>query len=308
QRGYFEVIGVESLSCAPRSGVVDPAGGLWAKPNHLLRSEPTNALTSKVFLVRAAAGVSYSYNAPTIARFVTLGGGPIPIGGGLLANLDAPTLADCITLDARLSWLSKAECVSAVNLALGSRQLSGQFDIDSTTAGQVRIVATLPTKGLGCEEGAPFGTGPFTCAPEGEEITCTLSDRLGNFTNAPLTPPAGGGGAPEPVCLLPRVASELAVRNNLSDPAADFSLWSWELPDPSSGSIALNLADDALGDLIHAETYPEGVLNVFARDVIGYEGLPVVGLVIQEFANGNVGGAYGNTTPVNAFQAVVAPD
>ena len=304
QRGYFEVIGVESLSCKPEGGVTHIDGDRWLKAGPSFRSAPTNQLAVKTFLVRAAAGISYAYDAPAISRFVSVGGGPVDVPGGLLGNLDAPTLADCISYRGdSLTRLTPGECVGAVNLALATARLSAQFDIDPTTAGETRVVATLPTRNLNCADGEPYGTGPFSCDPEGEEIYCTVSDRSGNADDNPLVPP--GGGTPESTCLLPRTASELSIRETFAAPAGDFSLWTWQLPDPSAGSVSLDLARNAEGELLHGEEYPDGILNVFARGVQGYEGLPALGVVVQEFRNGEVGGSYGNTTPASAFQQVL---
>lgn len=310
QRGFFEVIGIEALPCRPRDGELSPQGDAWDKLPFGKRSEATNALAAKVFLVRSAAGQSFSYESPALSRFVTLRGGPIPLGGSVLDQLDQPTLEDCITYEPDgTTLLSKFECISAVNLAISSAEGYGQFDIEDLTAGQTRVAVALPTKSYRCGDPLEPRRAPFTCDPAGEEITCTVYDRLGNFSVDPLQPPPVNGQLPppEPRCLLPRDVSVFALRADYADPAADFSLWTWELPEPETGKFALDLARNVDQALIHREVYPEQtpVLNVFSSSVEGYWGLPALGVVVQEFANGNVGGAYGNSTPLGSFQTVV---
>ena len=310
QRGFFEVIGIESLPCLPREGEILPEGNRWDRLPTGQEREASNALSAKVFLVRPAAGQSFSYDSPALSRFVALGGGPIPLGGSVLDHPERPTLEDCITYEGDgITRLSRFECVSAVNLAISSAEGHGQYDIEKGTAGQTRIAVALPTRSFRC--GDPFASqrDPFTCNPAGEEITCTVYDRLGDWTADPLQAPPVNGElpAPEPDCRLPRDMSVLAVRQDYEDPPGDFSLWTWELPRPETGRLALDLARNAEESLIHDEIYPEGsdVLNVFSSAVLGYYGLPALGVVIQEFANGSVGGAYGNSTPLGSFQVVV---
>jgi hypothetical protein len=310
QRGFFEVIGIESLPCLPRGGAVEAAGNTWDKLPTAERRESTNALSGKVFLVRAAAGISFSYEAPALARFVTVGGGPIPLGGNVLDNLDRPTLEDCLTYaGGGVTPLSALECISAVNLAISSSEAHGQFDIESGTGGQTRIVATLPTRSFACSDSPGSPRAPFECLPQGEEVACTVHDRVGSYNPDPLQPPPLGGIPPpaEPFCRLPRDLSILAVRDSYDDPAADFSLWTWELPAGSSGGVEIDLARDAGGALIHREYYAENsdILNVLGPPVRGYQGLPLLGVVVQEFENGNVGGHYGNTVALGSFGAVV---
>ncbi len=310
QRGFFEIIGIESLPCAPQGGTLEPAGNIWSKLPNLERRESTNALAAKVFLVRATAGLSFSYELPALSRFVMVGGGPIPVGGNVLDNPDRPTLTDCITYEGDGSTqLSAFECISAVNLAISTAEAHGQFDIETATGGQTRIVATMPTRRFACGNPYQSRRAPFTCSPQGEEVACTVHDRLGTFLSDPLQPPPVGGllPPPEPVCLLPRDLSILALRDSYDDPEADFSLWTWELPEGSSGGLEIDLARDIDGNLIHREYYSEGsdVLNVLGPPVLGYQGLPVLGVVVQEFANGNVGGAYGNSVILGSFQVVV---
>ncbi len=310
QTGSFEIIGVESIPCAPE----EPRsfeGNRWAKSDSFLREAASNHLAAQVFLVRVGAGVSYAYRTPAIARFAARGLGPIPIEGGILNNLDAPTLADCLTFrtDGE-QLLTPSQCVSAVNLALTSAQLSAQFDISPLVGGETRVITTLPTLNLNCAEGDPFGTGPFSCDPDGESMRCVVSDREGNTRDASLGAIGGNQGTNR--CRLPRATTEISLRadlsrNDLNDPLPDISLWTDRLPFALSGTLKLYFDRGLSGELLHGETLPDGLLNVFGRPATGYEGLPLLSLTIQEYRNGNVGGTYGNSTPTGSFDKVLYP-
>jgi len=311
QTGSFEIIGVESLSCDPEDQLARLEGNRWAKPDGFLRQAATNHLSAQVFLVRVGAGVSHAYRTPAIARFAARGLGPILVEGGILSNLEAPTLADCLTFRTdgeRL--LTPTQCVAAVNLALTSAQLSAQFDISPLVGGETRIIASLPTLNLNCAEGAPYGPGPFSCNPNGEKMRCTVADREGNTRAATLaasglTPVDGG-------CRLTRATTEIAMRaevsrSEVSEPPADISLWTDRLPRPLSGTVKMYFDRNLAGELLHGETLPDGLLNVFGRPATGYEGLPVISLTVQEYRNGRIGGTYGNTTPTGSFDKVLYP-
>ncbi|MDG1959095.1 MAG: hypothetical protein P8K07_11250 [Candidatus Binatia bacterium] len=311
QTGSFEIIGVESLSCDPEDQLARLEGNRWAKPDGFLREAATNHLSAQVFLVRVGAGVSHAYRTPAIARFAARGLGPILVEGGILSNLEAPTLADCLTFRTdgeRL--LTPTQCVAAVNLALTSAQLSAQFDISPLVGGETRIIASLPTLNLNCAEGAPYGPGPFSCNPNGEKMRCTVADREGNTRAATLA--ASGLTTVDGGCRLTRATTEIAMRaevsrSEVSEPPADISLWTDRLPRPLSGTVKMYFDRNLAGELLHGETLPDGLLNVFGRPATGYEGLPVISLTVQEYRNGRIGGTYGNTTPTGSFDKVLYP-
>ena len=142
-------------------------------------------------------------------------------------------------------------------------------------------------------------------------MRCVVSDREGNTREAPLASLGIDPGGAR--CRLPRATTEIALRANsarteLNDPPADISLWTDRLPHALSGTLKLYFDRSLSGELLHGETLPDGLLNVFGRPASGYEGLPVISLTIQEYRNGNVGGTYGNSTPTGSFDKVLYPD
>jgi hypothetical protein len=141
-------------------------------------------------------------------------------------------------------------------------------------------------------------------------MRCVVSDREGNTRDASLAAIGGNEGIDQ--CRLTRATTEISLRadlarNELNDPPADISLWTNRLPNPLSGTLKMYFDRGPSGELLHGETLPEGLLNVFGRPAAGYEGLPLLSLTIQEYRNGNVGGTYGNSTPTGSFDKVLYP-
>lgn len=313
QRGHFEVIAIEALPCHPTKAGESPATGggigtnrtfVWQRPQPF-GIAPSNALAAKVFIVQPGSGRSYSYKPPAISRFVSPAAGPIPVPGGLLGSPDLPDLRDCRTYPDRRSpeLASPFECISAINLAISSAELHGQFDIARGIGASTRVAIVQPTRHYRCDPDFREASRPFSCSSQGEEITCRVYDRSGNSLINPLSPDSPPDGAIE-TCRLPRDLSILSLRQSEEDAEEDWSLWTTNLPRPQSGKFALDLARNPAHSVIHREEFPRGgnFLNIHGSDVEGYWGLPALGLVIQEFTNGEVGGRYGNTTAAGSFQ------
>ncbi len=312
-RGYFEVIGMESLPCEPAEGQVFLTGNTWERLDCEARSidcTPTNALSAEVFVVRPAAGVSHEYNTTAISRFVY---GPFAdnAGGGSITPIDPtgtddPTVADCVNIGtSSQSVFNSAQCLSQVNLGLARSRLLAQYDIESVTAGTTDLVVTLPTKGLVCGNDVEGPAAPpFQCQTRvgltvaGEEIGCRVWDRLEHDVqpDQPIFSPAT-----DEDCLLPFELTILGIAQTADavTPRADAALLTGSLPAPESGWVELDLASNSDGTVSHGEVVEDGLggaeLNVQGVGVYGYEGLPAVALVLQEFQNGNVGGTYGDT-------------
>ncbi len=317
--GYFEVIGMERLPCEPVEGQLFLTGNTWERLDCDARSvdcTPTNALAAAVVLVRPAAGVAHEYNATALSRFVVgpavggPGGGPItPINP---TGADDPDVADCINIGTSTGTpLTSAQCLAQVNLALAKSRIIAQYDIEAVTAGTTDLIVTLPTKGLVCGndfEGPPQA--PFQCQTTtgldmvGEEVGCRVWDRLEHYVlqDEPIFSPS----ADPKICVLPYESTIIGVARTAETATerADVVLLSGSLPSPESGWVELDLANDNAGLLLHGEVVSDGQggpeLNVQGIGVFGYEGLPALALVLQEFQNGNVGGSYGNTVAVTA--------
>ena len=313
-RGYFEVIAMEALPCEPQDGSVELSGNVWDRLE-CADCNPTNALSAEVFIVRAASGISHEYNADALSRFVVLGGGPItPIDP--FSN-DDPDASDCVNLGTTTGGtIPPAECLAQVNLALSKSRLNAQYDVEQATAGSVNVVVTLPTKGLVCGNvynGVPSAD-PFQCITDttgtpdvGEEVTCTVYDRLENFAeeDQPIFSPS-----PSPdTCILPYELTVIGVAEDADsvDSRADVALLTGSLPYGDSGWVDLGLVTNPQGAVLHRETVDDMDLNIQGIPVLGYQGLPAIALVLQEFQNGNVGGTYGNLVPAIAETTVLFP-
>lgn len=304
QRGHFEVIALEALPCEPQSGALDLAGNTWTR----IGETPSNGLSGQVFLVRAAAGVSHSYEMPAIANFAPYPNGPVTPANLLDAN--EPKYTDCLALDQSRAFLGANQCVQAANFSLSKSRLLAQYDVEDGTSGRTLVVVTLPTKYENCsisEDGWAEPTtanGPFDCGPR-EEISCTLFDRLENFVREDfVTPPPQAG-----ICTLDRAVNVIQIVKTAadSDARADVLFATSDLPAGESGWLDLDLARDADNDLIHGEIAAPLTVNHLGMFLAGYEGLPTAGLVLQEFFNGNVGGTYGNTVAPAFEQTILRP-
>jgi hypothetical protein len=311
QRGHFEVIAMEALPCEPDSGNLSLEGNEWTRNSGVETTTPSNAIGGEVFLVRAAIGASQNYNLAALSNYA------YPLEGALtppsLFADEEPSFQDCRALNQAGSGLSPAECVAAANTALSKSRLIAQYDVEDATNGSTLVVVTFPTKYENCTvvngtwNGQIAGIdGPFECTAS-EEITCTIYDRLENFFEEEqgfISP------TPDPgKCTLDREVNviQLAQTNADLDDRADQIFATGGLPAGDSGWLDLDLARNPNGTVIHSQQTADGVNNVLGIYMGGYHGLPTLGLVMQEFFNGNVGGTYGNTVPPLYEQTLLRP-
>jgi hypothetical protein len=316
QRGYFEVFAEERLPCAPSTG--DERTGTYIRITNnptgtppLFRSPP-NTLAGSVFIVRPLAGVSYEYNMTAITRFVDS-----VDETGITAPITTPQ--PNVTASCRLAQVPGAtpqQCLDSVDFVLSKSRLMAQWDELKLIAGQSYVVVTQPTKHHHCalnaagdnfsgSAAAGFIAAPFTCTPTGEEVGCTIYDRLENFARqqnifSPATITR---------CVLPREVTIIGFVETPSDvdPRADFSITYGELPDGPDGIedehgwLDINLYNGihARGSGTPAANVPldPNVAQLLGTGYGQYRGLPVIGLVIQEYFNGNVGGVFGAAVP-----------
>ena len=306
QRGHFEVIAMEALSCEPDSGNLSLDGNVWTRINET----PSNSIGGEVFLVRAAAGVSHNYNLTALANFAPFPQGPItPVN---LFGDNEPKFTDCLALDIGGTPLTADQCVAASNMALSKSRLIAQYDVEDATSGRTLVVVTFPNKYENCFAvngswtGPTSANGPFECA-DTEEVTCTVYDRLENFQEEEqgfISP------SPDPGrCTLDREVNILQLAQSASDQddRADQVFTTGTLPAGDSGWLDLDLARNPAGVVIHKQVIGPGENNILGIYMGGFHGLPTVGHVLQEFFNGNVGGTYGNTVPPLYEQTLLRP-
>lgn len=327
--GYFEIVGLSTISCEPdrvqtdnRIEQVDVGAGklnksgnrwTWTQSQGPLNTNfaATHALSAVGFHVRPTSGVSFEYNATALTRYknpaIDLAFVP---NSWFLGN--NPDVRQCSAYDINgtpiLGAPGVAACINQANLALHKARLMGQYDQASLTAGRTNLIVTLPTKYANCQGDLPGNprTGdipalenPFTCGTS-ETISCTVYDRVENFEN----PEDGGGGVISPPreggrCTLPRESTIIGIRAGSVRGEADFVLDPAGLPgcqaDPThcAGWVELELTGAQHGTVRNILFGNQGQNNLEGIFVSGYQGLPSLGLVQQEFTNGKVGGAFG---------------
>ena len=321
-RGYIEVIGIADLPCEPVDADGDPTeidlenGNTWALTSDWMA---TNALAAEAFLVRAASGVSFGYTFDAISRYrPVIFGIPDGVGGAVyqqgspaiplsaIFGNETPNIDDCVGFDlAGLPFTGPPACARQFNLALKKGRLVGQYDIDPTTAGKTNFVITLPTKYRNCNA-SPGGAlskaypqTPFQCvANPGEEVTCTLYDRLENLAEGGFTSPSETER-----CFLPRELTILGLPGSVN---ADDILAIADTFETPSGWLAIELDDDTAGQVLHREIFPNATTHdILGGRLQGYRGLPALGMRLQEYENGNVGGTYGALLKMQADDPVL---
>jgi len=303
-RGYIEVIGIADLPCEPVNADGDPTdidlenGNTWNTSSDFMA---TNALAAEAFLVRAASGVSFGYPFDAITRYRpvvfgpagTFKGPPTIVLPAIFGN-EQPNIDQCLGFDVnQVPYPDTISCVRQFNLALKKGRLVGQYDISPATAGKTNFVITLPTKYRNCNA-SPAGAlskrypqTPFQCvANPGEEITCTVYDRLENLAEGGFTSPSETER-----CFLPR---ELTIFGFPGSINADDILALADTFETPAGWVAIQLDEDTSGNVLHREIFPNATTHdILGGRLQGFRGLPALGIRLQEYENGNVGGTYG---------------
>lgn len=315
-RGYIEVIGIADLPCEPVDADGNPTeidlenGNTWSVYESTWMA--TNALAAEAILVRAASGNSYGYAFTAISRYrpvlSTLGKGFPSVALSAIFGNETPNIDNCLGVDLNGAlFTGPPACVRQFNLALHKGRLVGQYDIDPTTAGQTNFILTQPTKYRNCNvspSGAlskAYAATPFSCvANPGEEVTCTLYDRLENLAEGGFTSPSETER-----CFLPRELTILGLPGSIN---ADDILTLADTFETPAGWLAIELDDDTAGQVLHREIFPNAITHdILGGRVQGYRGLPVIGMKLQEYTNGAVGGAYGLLIPMQGDDPILMP-
>ena len=317
-RGYLEVIGISDLPCEPVDADGNPTdldlenGNTWSiYPSTWMA---TNALAAEAILVRAASGNSYGYAFTAISRYrpviFTVGqpakGLPSVPLSQIFAN-NTPSIQDCLGFDINGVPFTGTDCVRQFNLALHKGRLVGQYDISPTTAGKTNFTLTQPTKYANCNvsgSGAlskAYPQTPFSCiANPGEEVICTLYDRLENLAEGGFTSPSETA-----LCLLPRDPAPPGLRGSIN---ADNPLARAEPLEPRWVWPPTQRDDDPAGRARPRELSRAAPRHdILGGRVQGYRGLPIIGMKIQEYTNGAVGGAYGLIIPMQGDDPILFP-
>jgi hypothetical protein len=281
--GYFEVIGEERTFDHQVSGAVTRFTG---------NSDAPNSLMGYAYIVRAADGISFAYNAKAIANFSRNQGSLFQNPGGI-----KPTLMDCEdTLDELEFQIAKEEVIAS-------------YSIEDVLAGKMSLILTFPTKwahfsgkpnytikGPGAFGGVyPLGV-PWTApnANSPETIEATIFDRNENRVipaSCSVPPCPGPLGLPFEVNVIglysgtPPTVPAAGNRDNVALSTTTFNSGYVRIHFPNTGYVQV--------------TNPKITRFLdFGTSSDTYGGLPVLGLSLQQYSNGNVGGFYGDMRDV----------
>ncbi len=291
--GYFEVIGEERTACKPVSGAVTR-----------LFSDCPNSLAGYAYIVRVADGVAMGYNATAIANFArTL--------GSLFSGPGAP----------KPDLTDGEDTIDQLEFVLSKLFISQGYSIESSIGAQFSAIVTFPTKHFHFAEDPPYSLNSNTITYDrterprgepfegetsnsGEEISLIIWDRDEN----PFQPPPGYE-SPTPErekLLLPYEVNIIGLykgeaaptltnpRDNVGFPTGTFE----------SGWFVMDFPEYKLLDPEAAGVYGGNtkITNFlfYGNTFNAYVGLPLIGLVAQEFQNSTVGvgAAFGEFLPV----------
>jgi hypothetical protein len=281
--GYIEVIGEERTFDHQTSGAVTRFTG---------NSDAPNSLMGYGYIVRAADGVSFAYNAKAIANFSRNQGSLFQSPGGI-----KPTLMDCEdTLDELEFQIAKEKVVAS-------------YSIEDALGGKMSLILTFPTKwahfagrpnytlkGPGAFGGI-YPLGPPWTAPNAnspETIQATIFDRNENSVNpssCPVSPCPGPLGLPYEVNVIglykgtPPTVPAAGNRDNVALSTTTFASGYVRIHFPNTGYV--QASNPTITRFLDFGTFLDT-----------YGGLPVLGLSLQQFSNGNVGGFYGDIRDV----------
>jgi hypothetical protein len=297
--GYIEVIGEERTfdhvwTTSPAFKVTRVTATVADVPNELM---------GYGYIVRVADGQSMAYNATAIANFSRN-------KGSLFSGVSSPspTLMDGEdTLDQLEFQLSKKEVIAG-------------YDVADVIAGKFSLILTLPTKHFhfcqrpnytargvsstpaDCVSGPP--TSPWTATDSNygdhnantpEKYDPQFYDRNENRFQIPpcyvTCPPGTALGlyyGVNVIGLYQGSAPYVPARQNRDNKA--FSTSTFE-----SGFIEIKFPNTGQVQPLNPK-----ITKFLHFDMLfsGYEGLPVIGVALQEYQNDNVGGFYGDTRDV----------
>jgi len=260
--GYFEIIGEEKTYTTPNAlPATDPRTVTRINPISASRDCP-NSLSAYVFLVRRLDGTSMAYNCTAIANFRKDDFELYDFPGGTL-----PSLSQC------------EDGLGQLEFELSKARVYQGYSIESDIHGQFSLIITLPTKHFHFG-GRPLyttHTPPFTGihANDGEAVDVTIFDRDEHTALQGYTSPQSETLYSLPwevnvIGLFPTAPTRpaLGYRDNVAWSTGTFnSGWLWV---------------DLYNKVHFVDKKYFGHLGI---EFDGYNGLPAISLVIQEFQN-----------------------
>ena len=283
--GFLEVIGEERTSDNQSGGKVARSG-----------LDAPNQLMGYAYIVRVADGSSFGYNAKAFANF-SRNQGSLFRGPGS----SSPTLMNC------------EDTLDQLEFQMAKQKVAAGYSIEDSIVGQFSLVLTFPTKHFHFCEKPSYGykgdpqapcSPTYPLGPPFEPITMLrqvydldIFDRNENK----MPPCHPGYGVPylcEHAADLHYGVNIIGLYKTAWPPyilGRDNTGFATEDPNIDSGYITVKFPNKGVVQELNPKIIKFLHLDLFFS---GYEGLPVLGLALQEFQNDNVGGFYGDTRDV----------
>ena len=297
--GYFEVIGEErTYTNIYQATATSPILVTRFSSN----TDCLNSLSAYVYIVRVDDGVSLGYNAAAIANF-SKESGSLYSGPGAVS----PDLSDC------------EDGLDQLEFELSKELVYHGYSIETDIKARFSQIVTFPTKHFHFDKHAPRRVdytlcatptpGPWCGAPGepfigltsnyGEQVEVTIFDRNENkysptvgFWSPRTTPTLSLPWEVNVVGLYSGTVPSVPVIGNRNNVA-------WTTGGFVSGWMWINIHHQTTGAAFHhgADPYTIPVFGHLGNAFDSYCGMPTLSLALQEFANANVGGAYGVIFP-----------
>ena len=311
--GYFEVIGEERTVCK-----TDATGKKVTRFNpQSYNVDCPNTLAGYAYIVRVNDGVGLGYNATAIANF-SRNRGSLYVGPGAVK----PDLTD------------GEETIDQLEFLLSKELIAQGFSIEESIEAKFSLVLTFPTKHFHFGESSPYNLNlntisysrgdrprgePFvgTTSNTGEPVALYIWDRDEKLFSVP--PGFESPSQREEELVIPYELAIIGLYRGSGAPSLTnprdnlgFATGSTSF---DKGWFALVFGNEKVLDA--NDPPPTGyyggnaditAFNYFGQTFNRYVGLPVMGLIIQEFENSlvGVGAVYGEVLPVYFWNKWVA--
>jgi len=259
-------------------------------------TRPTGGLYGAMSLINVAAGTDYSYDSIALdqwsdtVRYTRAGALGPDIGQA------SPAVSNVFTGGGVVSstWPNAVDAVSAT---ITHSQVFNEWMLETNTSSGTDWIVTFPTKKLYVNVGTGAATAPFNANFNNGKSCDIFQMAFYNREELTTTTPVTVLPSPEPT-ILP-TNNEFCYEANVLTFANSNMLGSTNLYniDPTGvgrtghAILRFNQAVQVVGSGLRA---PTATTINGAAATVRYYGLPVIGIAIQDFANGNVGGVASN--------------
>lgn len=257
---------------------------------------PSGGLTGGLSLVNVAAGTDYSYDAVALANWhvgtpnYSRAGDVLPrlTNGNVVTSTVFTAAGNVVTA----TWASSRDAVSA---SMMRRNVMNEWMLETNTASGTDWVVTFPTK---FAYTGPVGTGaaiaPFNANFNNGQSCDIFTMNFWNREELTTTTPVIVLPSPEPSVVV--TSNTFCYEANVLTFANSNILGSTNLYNIDTTGVGrtgwANIGFvQAIQQLTPVTSSTNGVADAAAQP---HRGLPVVGFMVQDFANGNVGGVASN--------------